>query len=112
MKQHTPPYRKGASAASKVFNRSGVDFVWALPQAVSSPEVELVKERNQANGISPNKISTLLAYGLSGQSCLNFGSLSASTAFRVHKSSCRRRASANPMELVRGFSFLMGGAIF
>jgi len=30
---------------------------------LSSPEVKLVKENNLANGISPNKINTLLAPG-------------------------------------------------
>ena len=43
--------------------RSSVDFVWELPPALSSPEVKLVKENNLANGISPNKINTLLAAG-------------------------------------------------
>ena len=61
--------------------RTSVDFVWELPPALSSPEVKLVKENNLANGISPNKINTLLAYGLSSQSCLNFSPLSAGTVF-------------------------------
>ena len=43
--------------------RSSVDFVWELPPVLLSPEVKLIKENNLANGISPNKINTLLAAG-------------------------------------------------
>jgi hypothetical protein len=66
---------------NSLYANGRVLILFGVTSSVVITESKISKSENSTNGISPNKINTLLAYGLSSQSCLNFILLSARAVF-------------------------------